>query len=544
MKLVFELMLMLLLISMLTLGFDIQRVDASSGTIYIRADGSIDPPTAHITTIDRVTYTISEDIVFESIMVKRDDIVIDGAGYTLQGGGATWSIGIDLTGRTNATVRNTQIRNFGDGILLTSSYSNSIRGNNITNNFYGIRLTSSSGNCISENIFTNDGLVVSDSSMNVVENNTVNGKPLVYLENVTDYSVEDAGQVVLVNCMDITVENLNLSQASIGVQLWQTSGTIVSGNNITDNYEGILLDYSSGNSVTGNEITNNYFGVVLYYSSSNSFSGNNVTANDYGYGIWLYYSSGNSISESKIAANDFGIYLEYSSNNSICNNKVTANRDYGILLYYSSNSSISGNDITNNSAGLYLGHSSNSSVRGNNITAHIYYFGIRLYHSDYNNIRENRLADNWRGIWLNSSVGNRFYHNNVIDNGQQVCFDSPGYANAWDNGYEGNYWSDCTGIDNSSPPDGIGDTPYIIDTSNQDNFPLMNPYWNPADINHDLKVDIEDIATAALAYGSFLGYERWNPHADITGPAYLSPDRKVDIRDLALMAMHFGKVYE
>jgi len=36
------------------MGLNIETVKAS-GTIYIRADGSIDPPTANITTTDNVT---------------------------------------------------------------------------------------------------------------------------------------------------------------------------------------------------------------------------------------------------------------------------------------------------------------------------------------------------------------------------------------------------------------------------------------------------------------------------------------------------------
>jgi len=45
MKTVSGIMLTLILVSMLTLAFNVQPVEAS-GTIYIRADGSIDPPTA------------------------------------------------------------------------------------------------------------------------------------------------------------------------------------------------------------------------------------------------------------------------------------------------------------------------------------------------------------------------------------------------------------------------------------------------------------------------------------------------------------------
>jgi len=47
----------------------------------------------------------------------------------------------------------------------------------------------------------------------------------------------------------------------------------------------------------------------------------------------------------------------------------------------------------------------------------------------------------------------------------------------------GNYWSDYTGGDFHSGPfqnitgsDLIGDTPYVIDGSNEDRYPLMNPY--------------------------------------------------------------------
>jgi hypothetical protein len=63
------------------------------------------------------------------------------------------------------------------------------------------------------------------------------------------------------------------------------------------------------------------------------------------------------------------------------------------------------------------------------------------------------------------------------------------------------------------------------------------------DITGDRKVDIRDIAIAALAYGSFPGYPKWNPIADITGSVYLKPDSRIDIRDIALIASNYGKTY-
>ncbi len=60
-KAVSIIMLTLLLTSMLTFAYNIQPVKAS-GTIYIRADGSVDPPTAPISTVDNVTYAFTNNI--------------------------------------------------------------------------------------------------------------------------------------------------------------------------------------------------------------------------------------------------------------------------------------------------------------------------------------------------------------------------------------------------------------------------------------------------------------------------------------------------
>ncbi len=57
----------------------------------------------------------------------------------------------------------------------------------------------------------------------------------------------------------------------------------------------------------------------------------------------------------------------------------------------------------------------------------------------------------------------------------------------------------------------------------------------------DGKVDIRDVAFAALRFGSALGDARYDPRADLTGLTPLMPDGKIDIRDIALIALHFGE---
>jgi len=70
--------LTMLFIGILTLGFDIQPVKASA-TIYIRADGSVYPSTANITTSGNITYTFTDNN-YDSIVIQRSKIVVNGAG--------------------------------------------------------------------------------------------------------------------------------------------------------------------------------------------------------------------------------------------------------------------------------------------------------------------------------------------------------------------------------------------------------------------------------------------------------------------------------
>ena len=65
---------------------------------------------------------------------------------------------------------------------------------------------------------------------------------------------------------------------------------------------------------------------------------------------------------------------------------------------------------------------------------------------------------------------NVFYHNNFVNNVNHVETDNSN--GIWDNGEEGNYWDNYTGLD--SDGDSIGDTPCIIDENSQDNYPLIN----------------------------------------------------------------------
>jgi parallel beta-helix repeat protein len=178
-----------------------------------------------------------------------------------------------------------------------------------------------------------------------------------------------------------------------------------------------------------------------------------------------------------------GIYLSYSSNVTIKNLKIKAFY-YGLYLWHSSNNTITGNNITENIVyGLYVRNSFGNSISANNITANDDY-GVWLDNSSSNTILGNTVAKNPIGIWADRSSSNMFYHNNFINNTNQVHVTGD-YPNTWDDGYTsgGNYWSDYTGEDMYSGPhqnetcsDGIGDSAYTIDNNNRDHYPIIDSW--------------------------------------------------------------------
>ena len=179
-KIVSGIMLTLLFMGILTFSINIKPAKSTwTGTVYIRADGSIEPLDAPIITYNNVTYTLTDNITSseDGIVVERDNIMIDGSGYTLQGTGEESYKGVDLNGRSNVTIKNIIITKFYYGIYLYYSSNSSIVRNTITaNNYCGIYLGYSSNNSIYDNNFVDNARnAYSYNSMNVWDNGYPSG---------------------------------------------------------------------------------------------------------------------------------------------------------------------------------------------------------------------------------------------------------------------------------------------------------------------------------------------------------------------------------
>ena len=260
----------------------------------------------------------------------------------------------------------------------------------------------------------------------------------------------------------------------------------ITGNNISGNEYGIyLLYYSSNSQIKDNKISGNEYGIYLYYSDNNQITNNEISNNGYGICIY-YYSDNNQITNNSISNNGDGIDLYESTNNQITNNEIFGNHK-GIVFSYSDNNQITNNEISGNCFGITLIYSTNNQITNNEIFGNDY--GIAPWPGSTNNqITNNEISENGIGITLWISTNNQIYLNNFVNNSQNVY--SEDSTNIWNStqpityyynsqqftNYLGNYWSDYAGSD--ADGDGIGDTPYTIDSQNKDYHPLISPKDN------------------------------------------------------------------
>lgn len=502
---------------------------ASSGPVFgairIMPDGTVEG-TDKIQRNGNV-YTLTDDINVElnntfgselkpCLLIMRDNIIVDGAGHTITSNGT--GLGIYARGVQGVTIENFKIRGFVEGIssyimdpvtpievLYKKTANNRIINNDIEvvnsqSPYYdmlsgwGIFVEFSedilvSGNTIktataakglyvgstcnrttiTNNRFIGCGLDLYTLKEKTISGNTIDGKPVVFLNGESNRIVEDAEQVLIYNCDAITVRNIKPNNGyRRTVQLEKTSNSVV-----TDCQGIIALINSTDNSVYGNSPKN----IALFFSSNhNKVFGNTISD---GYVIFPratneYYdarrcidlsaSSYNNIYNNTLKNSNQGIHLGEpegaSQYNNIFQNDIF-NVGQGVLISYSPQNYIYSNKIGNCSVGISVSVSNNVIAAQNNITK----CGLAL-----------------------SIMGsdNQSYHNNFFENtkqaaiSHQMLFSSNiivAYSvnNTFDIGYPagGNYWSNFQGVDSNG--DGISETPYIIDSNNTDHYPFMQP---------------------------------------------------------------------
>jgi len=145
--------------------------------------------------------------------------------------------------------------------------------------FSGITISNSSYNTISDNTFINCSLMIVSSYHNSINNNTINDKPLVYFEGASNEVIDEAGQVILIDCQDITVENLELNNLFISIEMIDSFNCLISHNKFSNNAIAGFFINSSNNIISGNIFLNNFVGLGFIYCRENNLTKNSFKSN-------------------------------------------------------------------------------------------------------------------------------------------------------------------------------------------------------------------------------------------------------------------------
>ena len=278
--------------------------------------------------------------------------------------------------------------------------------------------------------------------------------------------------VQLRNSSYITVENIAVEHAGVGIKLLNSDNNLIKNNEVTKSRGiGIWIDgFSSDSVIIQNSVVNNAgVGIgaegtsITHGNSSNNIISYNVVAkNCDGIDIWDLIDS--TISFNQVYSNQqYGITADSCLNLSILNNTIHDHTYGGLLLTDCSGCTISGNEMYGNQAGVMLDGRGSYTFSSNNIIT-------------YNNIHENSV-----GIYMEDfTKDNQLIYNNLINNDRNAYFffGAGPFPNIWN----ANYWSDWN-LPLPKPIKGTADFDFErfwirIPWFMFDKHPAMEPYGN------------------------------------------------------------------
>jgi len=359
---------------------------------------------------------------------NKNSTVLDGSGYEV------------IYVYSNSTViRDFTITNSGvhEGIYIRDHTNNEIKNCIFTNNSRGLTLYAAPSNHIHNNYFSQNNIYsqfgiyiygenLEDLTQDITSN-TINGKNLYYFINESNVVLDgDAGQLILVDCSDFIIKNMNISGLHYGITLYYCNNITISNSNIYNNDDGIVLQTSSNISVLHCNIFNNMaHGIWLGYSNHNKILNCTISNCSWG-GIWLYsYCHYNEIAQCRFVNNHYGIHPAWHSFKTIIKNCVFINNTMNSIRLDESSSfaqvincTISGGNI-----GILIRNSNNNIIQHCNVSYTQYalcfaniFLGLNI--TEENQIQYCNFYKNYYGAFLSTFdlINNTISYCNFIDN--------------------------------------------------------------------------------------------------------------------------------
>ncbi len=243
------------------------------------------------------------------------------------------------------------------------------------------------------NTLTGKGLYISAPSEtwwwdfhSIGTSNTVNGKPIYYFSNDSDFKVpRDAGQIILGNFSNVTIKGETFSSDLTNILIGNSRNVTFDGNTFQGAYGELRID-SSINCYMINNAFKGRGGITLYFSEQCELRNNSFLN---GAGIQLQNSDHCTIRDN-VCENSW-INLISSSRNTITGNTCQGSEN-GIYLQSSDDCTIEGNICENNKNGINLSFSDRASITNNICRDNEH--GIHLRLADHCRIENNSCSPN------------------------------------------------------------------------------------------------------------------------------------------------------
>lgn len=187
-------------------------------------------------------------------------------------------VGINIYGTDNHIIYNNTIKGNEVGIALVAdntkhllpfrkNYPSNcvIAYNQIEYNIFGIHLLNPKKHEIINNNLTNSGFTIVGTPeqilTNTFENNTVNNKP-VYLyinQNQGVINHQNVGQILMYNCQNMILENMTITNTTIGFMIQNSNNLIFRNNTFKDIHRGGISLHADNAEVYNNSFNNNSY---------------------------------------------------------------------------------------------------------------------------------------------------------------------------------------------------------------------------------------------------------------------------------------------